>query len=172
MKSSFYRSGKVYFLDGSFRLRDAIQSEMEKCLPTPTRPTAAAQRLQTAQVAQRHFSRADGPRASLSERTQEMANNAVFTFLTVCLLALNVAKGSPDLDTPTCYRIEPATMVGVVIGDMALTVLMVIVAYQCASRRRRQKEEADKVYMNVRANCKVRQIDDKSEKSKPTFHKY
>ncbi|KAL4657732.1 hematopoietic cell signal transducer-like [Arapaima gigas] len=95
-----------------------------------------------------------------------MADGAVFVLL--CFL-VTVARGSPELSAPTCYRIEPATMVGVVIGDVALTVLMVTVAFHCASRRRRHKEEADKVYMNVRANCKAREITEKPEKPKFVF---
>ncbi|XP_048880565.1 hematopoietic cell signal transducer [Brienomyrus brachyistius] len=78
----------------------------------------------------------------------------LFPFVLLCVL-INVVKGSTELDNVNCYRIEPVTMVGIVIGDLALTVLLVSIAYHCASHRRRQKEKADKVYMNVRANCKV-----------------
>ncbi|XP_038832122.1 hematopoietic cell signal transducer isoform X2 [Salvelinus namaycush] len=58
-------------------------------------------------------------------------------------------------DNPSCYRIEPGTMAGIIIADVILTIAIVIVTYHCASRRRRRKERADKVYMNVRANCKT-----------------
>uniref|UniRef100_A0A3B3SY78 Uncharacterized protein n=1 Tax=Paramormyrops kingsleyae TaxID=1676925 RepID=A0A3B3SY78_9TELE len=36
-----------------------------------------------------------------------------------------------ELDNVNCYRIEPVTMVGIVIGDLALTVLLVSIAYHC-----------------------------------------
>ncbi|KAI5105797.1 hematopoietic cell signal transducer precursor [Silurus meridionalis] len=53
-----------------------------------------------------------------------------------------------------CYRIAPGTLAGVVLGDITLTVIIVAATYYCASKRRIKKEKADKVYMNVRANCK------------------
>uniref|UniRef100_W5M827 Hematopoietic cell signal transducer n=2 Tax=Lepisosteus oculatus TaxID=7918 RepID=W5M827_LEPOC len=53
-----------------------------------------------------------------------------------------------------CYKIEPGTMVGIIAGDVVLTVLIVISVYYCASRKRHKREQADKVYMNVRANVK------------------
>uniref|UniRef100_A0A8K9XCA3 Hematopoietic cell signal transducer n=1 Tax=Oncorhynchus mykiss TaxID=8022 RepID=A0A8K9XCA3_ONCMY len=53
---------------------------------------------------------------------------------------------------PSCYRIEPGTMAGIIAADVILTIAVVIVTYHCASRRRRRKE---RVYMNVRANGKT-----------------
>uniref|UniRef100_A0A8B9R9F2 Hematopoietic cell signal transducer n=1 Tax=Astyanax mexicanus TaxID=7994 RepID=A0A8B9R9F2_ASTMX len=54
----------------------------------------------------------------------------------------------------SCYRIAPGTLAGAVLGDIALTIFIVGVTYCCASKRRQKKENAEKVYMNVRANCK------------------
>uniref|UniRef100_A0A667YBV0 Hematopoietic cell signal transducer n=1 Tax=Myripristis murdjan TaxID=586833 RepID=A0A667YBV0_9TELE len=73
-----------------------------------------------------------------------MADNKLFI---VILLSL--------YDTTSCYRIEPGTMAGIIAADLVLTVIIVIVTYLCASSRRQRRENADKVYMNVRANCKI-----------------
>uniref|UniRef100_A0A7N8XBH6 Hematopoietic cell signal transducer n=1 Tax=Mastacembelus armatus TaxID=205130 RepID=A0A7N8XBH6_9TELE len=54
----------------------------------------------------------------------------------------------------SCYRIEPGTIAGIICADVLLTLVIVIVTYRCASFRRRKIDNADKVYMNVRANCK------------------
>lgn len=45
-------------------------------------------------------------------------------------------------------------MVGIVIGDLALTVLLVSIAYHCASHRRRQKEKgkAQLLYLQFQYN--------------------
>ncbi|XP_054478339.1 hematopoietic cell signal transducer isoform X2 [Anoplopoma fimbria] len=56
--------------------------------------------------------------------------------------------------TVSCYRIEPATIAGIISADVLLTLAIVIVTYRCASYRRQKIDKADKVYMNVRANCK------------------
>ncbi|XP_034553384.1 hematopoietic cell signal transducer [Notolabrus celidotus] len=56
--------------------------------------------------------------------------------------------------TVSCYRIEPGTMAGIICADLLLTLIIVIVTYRCASARRQRIENANKVYMNVRANCK------------------
>ncbi|GLD63548.1 hematopoietic cell signal transducer-like protein [Lates japonicus] len=67
---------------------------------------------------------------------------------------------SPDLavvltdNTVSCYRIEPGTIAGIICADVLLTLIIVIVTYRCASFRRQRIDNADKVYMNVRANCK------------------
>uniref|UniRef100_A0AAY4B027 DNAX-activation protein 10 n=1 Tax=Denticeps clupeoides TaxID=299321 RepID=A0AAY4B027_9TELE len=45
--------------------------------------------------------------------------------------------------TVSCYKIEPATLTGVIVGDVALTVLVVVITYFCASRRRQRKENAE-----------------------------
>ncbi|XP_029360940.1 hematopoietic cell signal transducer [Echeneis naucrates] len=56
--------------------------------------------------------------------------------------------------TASCYRIEPGTIAGIVCADVLLTLIIIIITYRCASLRRQKIENADKVYMNVRANCK------------------
>lgn len=59
-----------------------------------------------------------------------------------------------NTDSGSCYRIAPGLLAGVVLGDIVLTIAIISVTYFCASKRRAKKEKADKVYMNVRANCK------------------
>uniref|UniRef100_A0A8P4GF32 Hematopoietic cell signal transducer n=1 Tax=Dicentrarchus labrax TaxID=13489 RepID=A0A8P4GF32_DICLA len=54
----------------------------------------------------------------------------------------------------SCYRIEPGTIAGIICADVLLTLIIVIVTYRCASFRRQKIDNADKVYMNVRANLK------------------
>uniref|UniRef100_A0A3Q0SJX1 Hematopoietic cell signal transducer n=1 Tax=Amphilophus citrinellus TaxID=61819 RepID=A0A3Q0SJX1_AMPCI len=56
--------------------------------------------------------------------------------------------------TVSCYRIEPGTIAGIICADVLLTLIIVIVTYRCASFRRQKIDNANKVYMNVRANCK------------------
>lgn len=41
----------------------------------------------------------------------------------------------------SCYRIAPGTLAGVVLGDIALTILIVGATYYCASKRRIKKEK-------------------------------
>uniref|UniRef100_UPI0037E7509D hematopoietic cell signal transducer n=1 Tax=Semicossyphus pulcher TaxID=241346 RepID=UPI0037E7509D len=73
--------------------------------------------------------------------------NLVLFFL--CGLAVALAES-----TGSCYRIEPGTLAGIISADVLLTIIIVIVTYRCASVRRQKIENANKVYMNVRANCK------------------
>ncbi|XP_054478337.1 hematopoietic cell signal transducer isoform X1 [Anoplopoma fimbria] len=79
-----------------------------------------------------------------------MAYNKFFTVI-VFLYNLTVALTE---STVSCYRIEPATIAGIISADVLLTLAIVIVTYRCASYRRQKIDKADKVYMNVRANCK------------------
>uniref|UniRef100_A0A8C8JNZ4 Hematopoietic cell signal transducer n=1 Tax=Oncorhynchus tshawytscha TaxID=74940 RepID=A0A8C8JNZ4_ONCTS len=44
------------------------------------------------------------------------------------------------LNNPSCYRIEPGSMAGIIAADVILTLAVVIVTYHCASRRRCRKE--------------------------------
>ncbi|XP_028281845.1 hematopoietic cell signal transducer [Parambassis ranga] len=81
-----------------------------------------------------------------------MAHNKFF-FITVLLFLCNSAVAAMD-STVSCYRIEPGTVAGIVAADVLLTLVIVIVTYQCANYRRQKIENANKVYMNVRANCK------------------
>uniref|UniRef100_A0A3B3TQA6 Hematopoietic cell signal transducer n=1 Tax=Poecilia latipinna TaxID=48699 RepID=A0A3B3TQA6_9TELE len=46
------------------------------------------------------------------------------------------------------------TIAGIIAADLLLTLIIVVVTYRCASFRRQQIDNADKVYMNVRANLK------------------
>uniref|UniRef100_A0A3Q3VXF3 Hematopoietic cell signal transducer n=1 Tax=Mola mola TaxID=94237 RepID=A0A3Q3VXF3_MOLML len=71
-------------------------------------------------------------------------------FLSVCLITCCLK----DSSSVSCYRIDPGTITGIICADVLLTLVIVIVTYQCASFRRQKIENANKVYMNVRANCK------------------
>ncbi|XP_056300546.1 hematopoietic cell signal transducer [Pseudoliparis swirei] len=79
-----------------------------------------------------------------------MANNKFFIVL-VFLFNLAVAH----MEAPvSCYRIEPGTIAGIVCADVLLTLVIVIVTYQCASYRHKKMDKSEKLYTNVRANCK------------------
>nr|XP_046256761.1 hematopoietic cell signal transducer [Scatophagus argus] len=80
-----------------------------------------------------------------------VAHNRYFlvTFF-LCNLAVVLSDS-----TVSCYRIEPGTIAGIICADILLTLIIVIVTYRCASFRRQKIENANKVYMNVRANCKT-----------------
>ncbi|KAM7420581.1 hypothetical protein PAMA_015012 [Pampus argenteus] len=81
-----------------------------------------------------------------------MAYNKCFTV--VLYLVCNLTMALTD-SCVSCYRIEPATIAGIIIADVFLTLIIVMVTYQCASIRRQKIENAEEVYMNVRANCKT-----------------
>ncbi|XP_057197124.1 hematopoietic cell signal transducer [Triplophysa rosa] len=70
------------------------------------------------------------------------------------LFFLLMAAVSATEDSGSCYGISPGTIVGIIFADVALTVLVVSTTYWYASKRRQKRENADEVYMNVRANCK------------------
>ncbi|XP_062254644.1 hematopoietic cell signal transducer [Platichthys flesus] len=80
-----------------------------------------------------------------------MAHNRYF--IVWLFFLCNAALAFAD-DTSSCYRIEPWTIAGIVFADVLLTLILVALTYRCASIRREKFENADKVYMNVRANCK------------------
>ncbi|XP_063054315.1 hematopoietic cell signal transducer [Engraulis encrasicolus] len=83
-----------------------------------------------------------------------MERPALLVFLLLCVHEGALANSGPVPESHSCYRIEPLTLALVVVGDIVLTIAIVLVTYYCASRRKRQSDNADKVYMNVRANCK------------------
>ncbi|XP_051720340.1 hematopoietic cell signal transducer isoform X1 [Ctenopharyngodon idella] len=74
-----------------------------------------------------------------------------FTFFFLSLLAM----ASAVEDRGTCFGVGPGTIAGIILADVAVTVLIVTTTYWYASKRRQKKENADEVYMNVRANCKT-----------------
>ncbi|XP_047453958.1 hematopoietic cell signal transducer [Mugil cephalus] len=81
-----------------------------------------------------------------------MANSSFFVVVLFFLCRLDAALADTNLQH--CYRLEPGTIAGIICADVLLTLIIVIVTYRCASNRRRKIESANKVYMNVRANCK------------------
>ncbi|XP_010787999.1 hematopoietic cell signal transducer [Notothenia coriiceps] len=78
-----------------------------------------------------------------------MAYNFIIFLFFLCNLAVALTENAVS-----CYRIEPGTIAGIICADVLLTLIIVIVTYRCASLRHQKRESADKVYMNVRANCK------------------
>ncbi|XP_066575375.1 hematopoietic cell signal transducer isoform X3 [Amia ocellicauda] len=84
-----------------------------------------------------------------------MVNQMILLFLALLPCVAETAQAQGHTDCGNCYKIEPGAMVGIIIGDVILTVLIVISVYYCASRKRQKREQADKVYMNVRANVKA-----------------
>ncbi|CAI9539380.1 unnamed protein product [Staurois parvus] len=50
-----------------------------------------------------------------------------------------------------CYHIDTTTLVGVVIGDVFLTVVIILVVYYCTKQsfQRRNNDDDKKVYMNM-----------------------
>ncbi|XP_069803736.1 hematopoietic cell signal transducer [Dendropsophus ebraccatus] len=53
-----------------------------------------------------------------------------------------------------CYRIDTPTLVGVVIGDIVLTGVIILVVYHCTKQSFQRRHNADdrKVYMNMPMN--------------------
>ncbi|XP_062848010.1 hematopoietic cell signal transducer [Trichomycterus rosablanca] len=80
-----------------------------------------------------------------------MANRGFLVHFFLSLVAMISAENT---ERSPCYQVAPGTVAGVVLGDIALTILIVCATYYCASKRRTKKEKAEKVYMNVRANLK------------------
>ncbi|XP_015257369.1 hematopoietic cell signal transducer [Cyprinodon tularosa] len=78
-----------------------------------------------------------------------MANNVVVLVSLLCSLSGALAGSNVS-----CYRIEPGTMAGIISADLMLTLLIVGITYKYASYRRQKVDNADKIYMNVRANIK------------------
>uniref|UniRef100_A0A673JIC7 Hematopoietic cell signal transducer n=1 Tax=Sinocyclocheilus rhinocerous TaxID=307959 RepID=A0A673JIC7_9TELE len=82
---------------------------------------------------------------------QEMTKKSLLTFFPLSLLAMVSAVEDKGL----CYGFGSGTIAGIIFADVAVTVLIVTTTYWYASKRRQKKENADEVYMNVRANCKT-----------------
>ncbi|XP_056123676.1 hematopoietic cell signal transducer [Rhinichthys klamathensis goyatoka] len=81
-------------------------------------------------------------------QTQEMTKNGLFFLSLLAMVSAVEDKGS-------CYGIGSGTMAGIIFADVAVTIFIVSTTYWYASKRRQKKENADEVYMNVRANCKT-----------------
>ncbi|XP_072282327.1 hematopoietic cell signal transducer [Pyxicephalus adspersus] len=50
-----------------------------------------------------------------------------------------------------CYHIDTVTLVGVVVGDVILTVVIILVVYYCTKQsfQKKHNSEDQKVYMNM-----------------------
>lgn len=81
---------------------------------------------------------------------QEMTKKGLLVFL-LSLIVMVRADG----DKYSCFGVSSGTVAGIIFADVAVTVLIVTTTYWYASKRRQKKENADEVYMNVRANCKT-----------------
>lgn len=82
---------------------------------------------------------------------QSMAYHPLLLIFFLFALEIVMAKA----ESATCYNIDPGTMAGIIVADLLLTLVIVVITYYCASNRRKKRENADKVYENVRANCKI-----------------
>nr|XP_033770443.1 TYRO protein tyrosine kinase-binding protein-like [Geotrypetes seraphini] len=70
----------------------------------------------------------------------------------VVLLLLSIGAGfAEQVNCGNCYEINPGMLVGVVIGDVVLTVIIILVVYFCAKKKSQLKPIVDdtKVYMNM-----------------------
>ncbi|KAJ1132350.1 hypothetical protein NDU88_010664 [Pleurodeles waltl] len=67
------------------------------------------------------------------------------------LLAVGAVSSEQAMDCGNCYRIDTGTLVGVVAGDIVLTIIIMFVVYFCARRKNKSEASADenKVYMNM-----------------------
>ncbi|XP_043116173.1 hematopoietic cell signal transducer [Puntigrus tetrazona] len=83
--------------------------------------------------------------------TPETTKRGFLIFFSIYLLA----TVSAFEEKASCYGVGSGTIAGVIFADVAVTVLIVTTTYWYASKRRQKKENADEVYMNVRANCKT-----------------
>ncbi|XP_069597262.1 hematopoietic cell signal transducer [Ranitomeya imitator] len=61
------------------------------------------------------------------------------------------SPSEPDLACGDCYRIDTPILVGVVLGDIALTIIIMLVVYYCTKQsfQRRPVNDDGKVYMNM-----------------------
>lgn len=53
----------------------------------------------------------------------------------------------------SCYRIEPGTIAGIVCADVLLTLVIVIVTYQCASYRHKKMDKCEATGLNESGLC-------------------
>ncbi|KAG9482831.1 hematopoietic cell signal transducer [Eleutherodactylus coqui] len=59
----------------------------------------------------------------------------------------------PDVACGDCYRIDTPTLAGVIIGDIALTVIIILVVYYLTKQSFQKRQDIDdKVYMNMPTN--------------------
>ncbi|XP_063798272.1 hematopoietic cell signal transducer-like [Pseudophryne corroboree] len=61
------------------------------------------------------------------------------------------ASPEAELTCGDCYRIDTVTLVGVIVGDIALTIVIILVVYFCTKQsfKKRAENEDKKVYMNM-----------------------
>ncbi|OCT71125.1 hematopoietic cell signal transducer [Xenopus laevis] len=68
----------------------------------------------------------------------------------LCLLAACAASSESE-ECKDCYRIDTATLVGVVLGDILLTVIIILVVYFCTKQTFQKRITVDdqKIYINM-----------------------
>ncbi|KAM9807060.1 hematopoietic cell signal transducer isoform 2-T2 [Syngnathus typhle] len=92
------------------------------------------------------------------------AKSFVLLFSVLCTLkgsavAYNLTAITLD-GHASCYKIQPGILAGIISADVLLTLVLVIITYQCAriqlSKSRKHREKQDqKTYMNFRASKKT-----------------
>ncbi|XP_030067913.1 TYRO protein tyrosine kinase-binding protein [Microcaecilia unicolor] len=73
-------------------------------------------------------------------------------FPAVFLLLLSIGTVfAEQVNCGNCYQINPGMLVGVVIGDVILTVIIILMVYFCAKKKSQLRPIVDdtKVYMNM-----------------------
>ncbi|XP_044138520.1 T-cell surface glycoprotein CD3 epsilon chain-like isoform X2 [Bufo gargarizans] len=67
--------------------------------------------------------------------------------------ALSATPAEQDPACGDCYRIDTPTLVGIVIGDIVLTVIIILVVYYFTKQSfQNRKKDDKKVYMNMPMN--------------------
>lgn len=80
-----------------------------------------------------------------------MESRVSLTPLLLLLCAVGPVFPEQAMDCGNCYRIDTGTLVGVVAGDVVLTIIIMFVVYFCARQKSKGGSSADdnKVYMNM-----------------------
>ncbi|XP_039629535.1 hematopoietic cell signal transducer [Polypterus senegalus] len=78
-----------------------------------------------------------------------MTRGKVLLCFIVLLGASGADTGPSQAECGHCYKIDPGTMAGIIIGDIFITILIVISVYYCASQRKARMLRDEKVYMNM-----------------------
>ncbi|XP_063293287.1 uncharacterized protein LOC134578198 isoform X1 [Pelobates fuscus] len=74
--------------------------------------------------------------------------------LQTCVLWLLIGhtqSSDPDSVCNNCYHIDNVTLAGVIIGDVLLTIIIILIVYFCTKQtfQKRAASEEKKIYMNM-----------------------
>ncbi|KAM4652918.1 hematopoietic cell signal transducer [Discoglossus pictus] len=79
--------------------------------------------------------------------------HVLLAMLMSALIACARSSGASESDAlcGDCYRIDTVTLAGVVVGDILLTVIIILVVYFCTKQSFQKRATVDdkKVYMNM-----------------------